>query len=139
MAAMVRVAALGDLHCSRTSQGAFQSLFAKIAESADVLIIAGDLTDYGLPDEARVLARELSAIRLPVVAVLGNHDLESGKGDEVRHIVSEAGVVVLDGDSYKTHGIGIAGDKGFGGGFGQRALGPWGETIITQFCAGSGR
>jgi Icc-related predicted phosphoesterase len=133
MPEVVRVAALGDLHCSRTSQGAFQSLFAKIAESADVLLIAGDLTDYGLPDEARVLARELAAVHLPVVSVLGNHDLESGKGDEVRQIVADAGVVVLDGDAYETNGIGIAGIKGFGGGFGPRALGPWGEGIIKQF------
>jgi Icc-related predicted phosphoesterase len=133
MAGVVRVAAIGDLHCSRTAQGAFQALFAKIAESADVLLIAGDLTDYGLPDEARVLARELAAIHLPIIAVLGNHDLESGKGDEVRQIVADAGVVVLDGDAYETHGIGIAGIKGFGGGFGPRALGPWGEAIIKQF------
>jgi Icc-related predicted phosphoesterase len=133
MAGVVRVAAIGDLHCSRTAQGAFQPLFAKIAESADVLLIAGDLTDYGLPDEARVLARELAAIHLPIIAVLGNHDLESGKGDEVRQIVADAGVVVLDGDAYETHGIGIAGVKGFGGGFGPRALGPWGEAIIKQF------
>jgi Icc-related predicted phosphoesterase len=130
---MVRVAAIGDLHCSKTSQGAFQPLFAKIAEAADLLLIAGDLTDYGLPDEARVLARELAAIHVPAIAVLGNHDVESGKGDEVRQIVSDAGLVVLDGDAYETQGIGIAGIKGFGGGFGPRALGPWGETIIKQF------
>jgi Icc-related predicted phosphoesterase len=133
MASVARVAALGDLHCSKGSHGAFQPLFAKIAESADIVLIAGDLTDYGLPDEARVLARELTAIHMPLVAVLGNHDLESGKGDEVRQILSDAGVVILDGDAYETHGIGIAGIKGFGGGFGQRALGPWGETIIKQF------
>jgi Icc-related predicted phosphoesterase len=130
---MVRVAALGDLHCSRTSQGAFQPLFAKIAESADILLIAGDLTDYGLPDEARILARELTATHMPLVAVLGNHDLESGKGEEVRQILTDAGLVILDGDAYETQGIGIAGVKGFGGGFGPRALGPWGETIIKQF------
>jgi Icc-related predicted phosphoesterase len=133
MAGTVRVAAVADLHCTRTSQGAFQQLFATIAESADVLLIAGDLTDYGLPDEARVLAKELTALRIPVAAVLGNHDLESGKADEVRQILSEAGLVVLDGDACELHGIGIAGVKGFGGGFGKRALGPWGETIIKQF------
>jgi len=133
MAGVVRVAAIADLHCSKTSQGAFQPLFAKIAESADLLLIAGDLTDYGLPDEARVLARELAPIHLPVVAVLGNHDLESGKGDEVRQILTDAGVVVLDGDACETQGIGIAGIKGFGGGFGKRALGPWGEATIKQF------
>jgi Icc-related predicted phosphoesterase len=131
--ATVRVAALADLHCAKTSQGGFQALFAKIAESADVALIAGDQTDYGLPDEARILARELAAIHAPVIAVLGNHDFESGKADEVRQILADGGVTILDGDAYETHGIGIAGVKGFGGGFGKRALGPWGETIIKQF------
>ena len=130
---VVRIAAMGDTHCTRTSQGAFQPLFARIAESADILLIAGDLTDYGLPDEARVLAREVTALRMPMAAVLGNHDLESGKADEVRQILTDAGIVVLDGDACELRGIGIAGVKGFGGGFGKRALGPWGETIIKQF------
>jgi Icc-related predicted phosphoesterase len=74
----VRVAAVGDLHCTRTSQGAFQPLFARVADSAEVLLIAGDLTDYGLVEEARVLVKELAAVRIPIVAVLGNHDIESG-------------------------------------------------------------
>jgi Icc-related predicted phosphoesterase len=129
----VRIAAIGDLHCTRTSQGAFQPLLAKVAESAELLLLAGDLTDYGLPDEARVLARELTSLRIPVAAVLGNHDFESCKEHEVRQILADAGVVVLDGDATEMHGIGIAGIKGFGGGFGQRALGPWGEGIIKQF------
>jgi Icc-related predicted phosphoesterase len=129
----VRVAAVGDLHCTKTSQGAFQAFFAKIAESADVLLLAGDLTDYGLPDEARVLAREFASLRIPTAAVLGNHDVESDKQDEVRQIVTDAGITVLDGDACELKGVGIAGIKGFGGGFGQRALGPWGEAIIKQF------
>jgi Icc-related predicted phosphoesterase len=129
----VRVAALGDLHCTKSSSGAFQTLFASVSESADLLLIAGDLTDYGLPEEARVLARELTAIRIPIVAVLGNHDFESGKSEEVRQIIADAGVTVLDGDACEIQGIGIAGAKGFGGGFGQHALGPWGEPIIKQF------
>jgi len=132
-ASMVRVAALGDTHCTKTSQGVFQPLFSRIAESADILLIAGDLTDYGLPDEARVLAKELAPLRIPRAAVLGNHDLESGKADEVRQILTDAGLVVLDGDACELQGIGVAGVKGFGGGFGKRALGPWGESIIKQF------
>jgi Icc-related predicted phosphoesterase len=130
---IVRIAALGDLHCTKSSQGAFQPLFTRIGESADVLVMAGDLTDYGLPEEAKILARELSALRIPVAAVLGNHDIESSKEAEVRQILCDAGVVILDGDACEMQGIGIAGVKGFGGGFGQRALGPWGETIIKQF------
>ena len=132
-ASVIRVAALGDLHCTRSSQGAFQPLFAKVTEAADVAVIAGDLTDYGLPEEARVLAKEVSGIRVPIVAVLGNHDIESGKGQEVRQILTDAGMIILDGEVCETHGIGIAGAKGFGGGFGKHALGPWGETIIKEF------
>ena len=130
---VIRVAALGDLHCTKTSKGSFQPLFAKIAEAAEVVLLAGDLTDYGLPDEARVLAKELAGIRVPIAAVLGNHDIESGKADEIRQILTDAGVVILDGEVCEMQGIGIAGAKGFGGGFGKHALGPWGETIIKQF------
>ena len=133
MASIVRVAAVGDLHCTKASQGAFQTLFGRVADAAELLLLAGDLTDYGIPDEARVLAKELSAVRVPTVAVLGNHDLESGKESEIRQILIDAGVIVLDGDACEIHGVGIAGIKGFGGGFGKRALGPWGETIIKQF------
>src|SRR5262245_15727515 len=106
---VVRVAALGDLHCTKSSQGAFQPLFTKIAESAEVLLLAGDLTDLGLPEEARVLARELAVLRVPVAAVLGNHDCEAGRANEIRQIIMEAGVVLLDGEACELHGIGIAG------------------------------
>lgn len=129
----VRVAALGDLHCTKTAQGTFQSLFAQIHEAADIVLIAGDLTDNGLPDEAQTLARELALLRIPVVAVLGNHDFESGKEAEVGQILADAGVVIADGDACEVKGVGIAGVKGFCGGFGPRALGPWGENIIKQF------
>ena len=130
---ILRVAAVGDIHVSKTGQGALQSLLARIGEAADLLLLAGDLTDYGLPEEARVLAKDLTTLRIPTAAVLGNHDYESGKQDEIRQILADAGVSILDGDATEVHGIGIAGVKGFGGGFGQRALGPWGEPIIKQF------
>ncbi len=130
---MVRVAALADLHCTKTSQGAFQALFARISDAADLLLLPGDLTDYGLPEEAAVLAKELTALRIPAATVLGNHDFESDKAAEVRQILNDAGLIVLDGDTCEIQGIGIAGVKGFGGGFGRRALGPWGETTIKQF------
>lgn len=131
--ATVRVAALGDLHCTKSSQGTFQSLFARVRESADLLLIAGDLTDYGLPEEAEVLARELSTLKIPVAAVLGNHDLESGREAEVTRILTDAGVTILDGGACELLGVGIAGVVGFGGGFGQRALSPWGEVAVKQF------
>jgi len=131
------VAALADLHCTKDSQGAFQPLFARVVEAADVMLIAGDLTDYGLPEEARVLAREFASVRIPVAAVLGNHDFESGKAAEVQQILTDAGLNILDGDSRELAGVGIAGVKGFGGGFGKHALGPWGESIIKQFVRGA--
>jgi Icc-related predicted phosphoesterase len=131
--AFVRVAAVGDLHCTKHSQGAFQPLFAAIHDAADLLLLAGDLTDYGLPEEAQILMRDLSAIRIPVVAVLGNHDRESGKEAEVRHVLTESGMTVLDGDATEVIGVGVAGVTGFGGGFGKHALAPWGEPVIKQF------
>ena len=132
---VVRIAAVGDIHHGKTAaQGSLQPLFAQITESADVLVLAGDLTDYGQPDEARALAREItSGLKIPSVAVLGNHDFEAGHPQEVSKILSDAGVMMLDGDSTEIHGIGFAGIKGFAGGFGRRALGPWGEDIIKHF------
>jgi Icc-related predicted phosphoesterase len=132
---VVRLGAIGDMHYGRTAaQGILQPLFSQITEAADILILAGDLTDYGLPEEARALAREItSAVKIPAVAVLGNHDYESDQQDEVRRILADAGLVILDGDSTEIHGIGFAGVKGFAGGFGRRALGPWGEPIIKRF------
>jgi len=132
----VRVAGVGDLHCARTAEGLFQPLFGKVAESADVLVLCGDLTDYGTPEEARVLAKELSAMKLPMVAVLGNHDFESGAADEVSRILTDAaGVVVLDGTAVEVLGVGFAGAKGFPGGFGARALQSWGEAPGKAFVA----
>src|SRR6476661_4516791 len=130
----VRIAAMSDIHYSRTSQGLLQSVFSQVTERADVLIIAGDLTDYGLADEARVLARELTTtVKIPVVGVLGNHDYESGEHEMVRSILADAGVHMLDGDAIELHGVGFAGVKGFAGGFGRGALGPWGEQAIKAF------
>jgi Icc-related predicted phosphoesterase len=130
----LRIAAMGDIHISKTSQGAFQALFSQVSSTADVLALCGDFTDYGLPEEARILARELTAsVKIPVIAVLGNHDYESGQQDEIRKILVDAGVVVLDGEATEVHGVGFAGAKGFGGGFGRGALGPWGERAIKLF------
>ena len=128
-----RVAVLADTHCTKGSQGALQPLLASVRESADLLLIAGDLTDHGLPEEAQILAHELSGLRLPVVTVLGNHDFESGKEQEIRQILTGAGVLVLDGDGVEVLGVGVAGVTGFGGGFGKYALAPWGEPVIKQF------
>jgi Icc-related predicted phosphoesterase len=113
-----------------------QSLFAQMAECADIIALAGDLVDYGLAEEASVLVRELGAASkasVPVVAVLGNHDFESGTPEVVRQILCDGGVTILDGDAMEIKGIGFAGVKGFCGGFGRSSLEPWGEPAIKSF------
>ncbi len=130
----VRIAAVGDVHCGKTSHGAFQALFTSASQNADVLVLCGDLTDYGLPEEAEVLAKEITSyVRVPVVAVLGNHDFESGKQVEIHDILCEAGVHMLDGEACEVRGVGFAGVVGFGGGFGRYALSAWGEQTVKQF------
>lgn len=131
----IRFAAVGDLHCTKESAGKLRGFFAQAAAAADVLLLCGDLTDYGLPEEAKVLADELSVVRQPIVAVLGNHDYESGQGDEVRKLLEHVGVRVLDGEAVEIDGVGIAGAKGFCGGFGRGSLGAWGEAAIKEFVA----
>jgi Icc-related predicted phosphoesterase len=131
---VVRIAAMSDVHYSRTSAGSLQGVFQQVAESADLLILCGDLTDYGLAEEARILAKDLTAgPKIPVVGVLGNHDFEAGEEVEIVKILTDAGVRMLDGDTYEVHGIGFAGVRGFCGGFGRGALGAWGEPITKQF------
>ena len=132
---VVRIAAVGDIHLGRAAYGPpIQTIFAQVAGRADVLALCGDLTDRGDPEEGRQLARALATVGVPVVAVLGNHDYESGKVPELTRVLCEAGVQVLDGgDAFEIHGVGFAGVKGFAGGFGRRALGPWGEETIKLF------
>jgi Icc-related predicted phosphoesterase len=132
---IVRIAAIGDLHFGRTAAaGSLQPLFTQIGEAADILVLCGDLTDYGLAEEARAFVKELTpTLKIPVVAVLGNHDFESNQQAEIAQILKDAGVTTLDGETCEIHGIGFAGIKGFAGGFGRRALGPWGEEIIKKF------
>jgi Icc-related predicted phosphoesterase len=130
----IRVAAVADIHCSKYSRGHLQPLFAQVAERADILILCGDLTDYGHPEEAHILVQELQPVRhLPTIAVLGNHDYESGQQDDVWGILCDAGVMMLNGDTCEVHGIGFAGIKGFAGGFGRGTLAPWGEPAIKHF------
>src|SRR5262252_7182611 len=121
---MVRIAAIGDLHYSKTNQGTWRALFEQIGGAADVLAICGDLTDYGLAEEGQMLARELeSVLKIPIVAVLGNHDFEAGQVGQIRAALEEARVIVLDGDTCEVQGVGFAGVKGFAGGFGRGTLG----------------
>ena len=129
----VRLAAVADLHCTKKSLDEIKNLLSAMADSADVLLLPGDLCDVGLPEEAQMLARELTGLKVPVVAVLGNHDFESGKATEIEAILADAGVYLLDGKSCEIKGIGFAGAKGFAGGFGDKALQPWGEPVIKTF------
>src|SRR5262245_141099 len=109
----VRLAAVADIHFAKASESALQAVLSPVNDAADVLLLCGDLTDYGHVEEAQLLAKQLAgAVRVPIVAVLGNHDYESGQQDEVRKILSDVGVRVLDGDACEVKGIGFAGVKG---------------------------
>jgi Icc-related predicted phosphoesterase len=130
----VRIAAVGDIHLGgKGLDPPLQILFNQVGEHADLLALCGDLTDRGDPDEAKLMAKALATVTVPIVAVLGNHDYECGKVNEISRILSDAGVRVLDGEADEVLGIGFAGVKGFAGGFGRGALGPWGEPLIKQF------
>ncbi|HEY9685195.1 MAG TPA: metallophosphoesterase [Oculatellaceae cyanobacterium] len=130
----MHIAAVGDLHCKKNSQGMLAPLFKSISSCADVVALCGDLTDYGTADEANVLTKELAPIlNLPVVAVLGNHDYESDNQEEVKRILTESGITILDGEAVEINGVGFAGAKGFAGGFGKAMLGAWGEQTIKHF------
>ncbi|MBN8875532.1 MAG: metallophosphoesterase [Rhodospirillales bacterium] len=131
----LRIAAIGDIHVKEGETAPHRELFAEISREADVLVLAGDLTDLGKPGEARLLTESLRSCSLPVVAVLGNHDYECGHVDEVRAIIREAGVHLLEGQSCEIGGVGFVGIKGFAGGFGNRMLGSFGEPAIKSFVA----
>lgn len=130
----MRLAAISDLHYNRDSRGELKDLFKAMSNAADVVLLCGDLTDYGLAEEAEVLAEDLHAfIQVPILGVLGNHDFESGKPEKVRSTMHDIGVKLLDGESAEIDGIGFAGACGFAGGFDQWALNPWGENIYKEF------
>jgi Icc-related predicted phosphoesterase len=131
----IRIAAIGDLHYRAGTEGKFRTAFAEISETAEILLLCGDIIDYGLPEEARMLMKDISetAKRISIIGVLGNHEYESGKVDEVIQIFKGGGITILDGEACEVHGVGFAGVKGFLGGFGNRVLGPWGEPSIKRF------
>jgi len=131
----IRIAAVGDLHYRTGGDGRFRAAITEISDAADILLLCGDIIDYGLPDEARLLMKDISetAKRITIIAVLGNHEFESGKVDEVIHIMKGGGITILDGEACEVQGVGFAGVKGFLGGFGARVLAPWGEPLIKQF------
>ncbi|MGD0398697.1 MAG: metallophosphoesterase [Syntrophobacteraceae bacterium] len=132
---VVRVAAISDVHCKLDSKQGLRPVFDQIAGEADVLLVCGDITHLGLPEEACVFLEQAVPVlnKIPVICVLGNHDFESGKQDALWEQLSGAGLIMMDGDSLQIYGVGFTGVKGFGGGFGRMAVHPWGEKVIKDF------
>ncbi len=113
-------------------------MFADVSEQADILVLCGDLTNLGMPEEAEHLAADLLALRIPVLAVLGNHDHHSGKPNEVKRVLrTRSNVTFLDEETVTFGGVGFAGVKGFGGGFGPYMLSPFGEEATKMFARAS--
>jgi uncharacterized protein len=133
----MRIATTADLHFSPQSYAVFKDQFERVRDDADVLVLAGDLTNYGRLDEMDPLLEVLLRLKIPTIAVLGNHDYESGKEKELCRKMMGAGVKVLDGTAYERDGVGFAGTKGFVGGFGREMLTAFGEREIKQFVQAS--
>jgi hypothetical protein len=133
----VRIAATADLHFSPQSYAKLKDQFERVRDESDVLVLAGDLTNYGQPAEMEPLLNVLVRLRVPTVVVLGNHDYESGKEEELTRMIVAAGVKLLDGSAYERDGVGFAGTKGFVGGFGRGVLTAFGEREIKDFVRAS--
>lgn len=133
----LRVAAIGDLHVGENHVQPYRELFSRISQEADVLVLCGDLTNYGKTPEVEILAEDLQACTIPVVGVLGNHDYECGQPHEVSRMLTDAGMMVLDGEAREIGGVGFAGCKGFIGGFGRYMLSAFGEPEIKSFVQAS--
>ncbi|AFL54007.1 Icc-related predicted phosphoesterase [Sinorhizobium fredii] len=131
----LKVAAVADLHMKEDGSVSYAELFSEVSKVADVLVIAGDLTDLGKPAEAELLASDLKYCTVPVVAVLGNHDHQCNAVEEISSILMKAGVHLLDGQAVEIAGIGFAGTKGFVGGFGRHMLGSFGETALKTMVS----
>jgi Icc-related predicted phosphoesterase len=129
----MRVAAIGDLHVQESDTAPYRELFAEISNHADVLLLCGDLTNFGKTTEADILAEDIKSSTVPVLGVLGNHDYECGVPEEVARILTEAGMIVLDEQAHEIDGVGFAGVKGFMGGYGRGELAPFGEPIAKAF------
>jgi Icc-related predicted phosphoesterase len=129
----MRIAAIGDLHVTEDSAAPYRQIFEEISSVADVLLLCGDLTNFGKVREAEILAGDIAQCTIPVLGVLGNHDYECGHEGDVARILHEAGMVVLDEQAHEIDGVGFAGAKGFLGGFGRGELAPFGEPMVKAF------
>jgi uncharacterized protein len=136
---MVRIAAAGDVHASAATRSRIAEAFAAVEREADLVLLAGDLTTQGEVEQAEVLAEATQSIGVPVVAVLGNHDLHCGYGKEISSILSEAGVRMLDREAIVLElagrEIGVVGTKGFVGGFSGSQLPDFGEPLLRRVYA----
>jgi len=134
---MIRIAAVGDIHMGPDTRGSLRPAFDTLPECADLLLLAGDLTRHGTVEEARVVADEIRGLGVPVVAVLGNHDHHDDRQDEVTAVLRDAGAEVLEGESTVVRAgdarVGVAGTKGFGGGFVGASAGEFGEPVMKEF------
>jgi Icc-related predicted phosphoesterase len=133
----MRIAATADLHFVPSSQTVLRDQLNQVRDEADMLVLAGDLTNYGQPAEMEVLLNAIVRLRVPTVAVLGNHDYESGLEQELMHMMTAEGIKVLDGSAYERDGVGFAGTKGFVGGFGRGVLTAFGEPEVKTFVRAS--
>ncbi len=129
----MKIAAIGDLHVTEDNIAPYARMFEEISGKADILLLCGDLTNFGKSGEAEILAEDLGKVTIPVLGVLGNHDYECGQHEEVARILHAAGMVVLDEQAHEIDGVGFAGVKGFLGGFGRGELAPFGEPEIKAF------
>jgi hypothetical protein len=133
----MRIAATADLHFSPQRANILKEQLTPVRDQADLLVVAGDLTNYGQPSEMEPLVNVLVRLRVPIVAVLGNHDYESDRQGELMKMMSDEGIKVLDGTGYERDGVGFAGTKGFVGGFGRGVLTSFGEPEIKTFVRAS--
>jgi len=140
---MIRVAAVGDVHIDADVVGRYRPALDQLGDCADVLLLAGDLTRHGTVAEAKCVATEFGGLPVPVIAVLGNHDHHSDQPDEVTKVLEDAGITVLEGSgTVQTFGgtrLGVAGAKGFGGGFAGRCGSDFGEPEMKAFIRTTSR
>ena len=135
----LRVAAAGDVHCRESRRAEVEEAFAELDGRADLVLLAGDLTSHGTPEEAEILASATGRLDVPVLAVLGNHDWHERRSDEIAAVLESAGVTVLD----RSHAVrevrgvevGIVGTKGFVGGFPGSYLPDFGEPLLREVYA----
>jgi uncharacterized protein len=129
----MRIAATADLHFTPQNYDRIREQMNRVRDDADVLVLAGDLTNYGKPQEMESLLNAIVRLRVPTIAVLGNHDYESGHEEQLMEMMSAEGIKVLDGTGYEREGVGFAGTKGFLGGFGRGVLTAFGEKEVKAF------